>query len=132
MDQRTSGKFVRFLIVGAAVAVFYFILCYLFRVGLELSPFSATLAAYPICIFCGYLGQRWLAFRSKARHTRSLPRYAILQVAVALTTAFSTQWATQTMGFNPFYMAAFATVIASGLSFLVTLSWVFSEPAGSE
>jgi putative flippase GtrA len=42
------GKVLRFLIVGTTVAVLYFALCYIFRAGLELSPFFATLAAYPI------------------------------------------------------------------------------------
>jgi putative flippase GtrA len=130
-EQSMREKALRFVIVGTTIAGLYFALCFLFRAGLGLSPFVSALAAYPICILCGYLGQKKFAFRSKAGHGRSLPRYVILQVAVALTTAFSTQWATQAMSFNPFYMSLFATVVASGVSFFVSYLWVFSEPADS-
>jgi putative flippase GtrA len=132
MDQSMWGKVVRFVIVGTTVTVLYFALCYMFRADLDLRPFFATLAAYPICMLCGYLGQKKFAFRSNAGHVRSLFRYTMLNLAVALTTAFSSQWATQEMGFSPFYMSVFATVVAGGVSFFVSLFWVFSEPAASE
>ena len=124
----SAGKTMRFALVGAVCAVLYFHLCYGLKAGLGWSAFSAALVAYLVCLAIGYAGQKHFAFKSNSGHNKSLPRYAVLQVAVALFTALSTEWATHVMDFSAFYVSAFATLVAGGISFLVSYHWVFEEP----
>lgn len=123
-----QGKFVRFLLVGGGCAVLYFILAWAFQAQAELPPFFATIAANAISFCVAYLLQRTWTFRSVATHKVTLPRYATVQVLAALTTATVAQTIAH---FYPhassLTIAAVSTVIASGLSFVLSSVWVFSH-----
>lgn len=125
-----SGKFVRFVIVGSGSALLYFALMWLCRASLGLTPFLATLCAYGISFCAAYTLQHKWTFRSDAAHLVTLPRYALVQIACALLTASITQAVSHIYPQAPGWMlAGVSTVLASGLSFALSLMWVFSAPS---
>jgi putative flippase GtrA len=124
-----AGKFLRFVLVGSICAALYFSICYVLKAGLAWSAFSSALVAYLVCFALGYAGHKNLVFGSRSGHARSLPRYALLQIMVAVFTAASTEWAAVLMDLNPLHVSVFATVLAGTVSFFVSYFWVFREPS---
>lgn len=123
-----GARAIRFIFVGVAVAGLFFSLCYIFEGTFGWSPFIAAFVAYLICFAVGYVGQKTFAFGSQLQHIKSLPRYAVLQVAVALVTATSTQVAGTWLDLDVPYSSLFATALAGAFSFFGSYFWVFRTP----
>ncbi|WP_108470441.1 GtrA family protein [Rhodanobacter thiooxydans] len=124
-----SGKFVRFLIVGGGCALLYFVLMWFCRANLGFAPFVATICAYGVSFCVAYVLQHRWTFRSEATHKVTLPRYTLAQVTCALLTAGITQAISHIYPQSPnWILAGVSTVLASGLSFVLSSLWVFAVP----
>lgn len=124
-------KLARFLIVGVGCAFLYFGLAFVLRAHGGLRPFMATIAAYVISFGIAYVLQRTWTFQATTRHAVTLPRYAAVQGTAALLTATLTEVIAH---FQPtasaLAIAAVSTVIAAGLSFVLSSTWVFNHVPG--
>lgn len=124
-----SSQLVRFIIVGGGGALLYFALMWFFRADLGWTPFSATICAYAMSFCAVYTLQHKWTFRSGASHKVTLPRYVVVQVTCALLTAGITQVVSQLYLRSPgWLLAGISTVVAAGLSFILSSLWVFAAP----
>ena len=119
--------YVRFVAVGAAATLGYFIICYALQGGVGWPPFWASVTAYAIMFGFAYVGQRNIAFRSARRHRESLPSYLLLQISCALLAACIVQLLATTFRQSPLVASAIATVLAGGTSYFVSASWIFFD-----
>src|SRR4051795_10266983 len=89
-----SGLFdstaIRFFVTGGGAAALFFALSVAF-VTAGAPPFWGSLAAYAIAFLASYLLQRGWTFRGLHRHRHALPRYLILQLGCALSSAAAAQ-----------------------------------------
>jgi putative flippase GtrA len=118
---------IRYVFVGAAAALGYFVVCYLLQ---KIPGWTASLAsgvAYGAMFGFAYLGQRNIAFRSTRLHRKSLPAYLLLQLGCALLAALIVEFLTRASRQSPLVASAAATVIAGGVSYVVSASWVFFD-----
>ena len=120
------GELVRFLIVGGGCALLYFVLMWFSRANLGLEPFTATICAYGVSFCVAYTLQYKWTFHSDIAHKVTLPRYAAVQATSALLTASITQAASHFYPHSPSWLlAGISTIVASGLSFVLSSQWVF-------
>jgi putative flippase GtrA len=129
--RRSSALFeftyARFIAVGAAAALGYFIICYALQRVSRWPPFGASVVAYVIMFGFAYFGQRNITFRSARRHRESLPAYLLLQIGCALLAAGIVQLLAMTFRQSPLVASGIATVLAGGTSYLVSASWIFFD-----
>jgi putative flippase GtrA len=117
--------FARFVAVGVAGAVVLFGLTYAFeRAGA--APIWGYAVAYAIAFVFSYSLQRGWTFGARHRHNDALPRYLILQLACAMTSAVVGQGLTNWTALQPVLISGFCTVLASAMSFFGARYWVFS------
>lgn len=120
-----AGLVSRFAMVGIGATLLYASLALLFS-QMALAPIQASVLAYAVATVFSYLGQKFLAFRSRGAHRSELPKFLVLTavgfgVATAMPAFFS-----GLLGFQP-YVAAVATCIVVPLINLFVLDrWVFS------
>lgn len=119
----SSEKF-RFVIVGGAVACVYFVLVTV-MIGHGFGAVLAALTAYCISFFVGYFFQRNFSFRSKVHHRQSLPRYALLQIACAITAMISAEIAVTVKIEDPYKIGLITTGALGFISYLFSSRWVF-------
>ena len=117
----------RFIIVGGAGALVYFLCSYLFLTLTQLPAFLASLLAYVCSFGFSYLGQKCWAFRSTASHRVTLSRYAILQIFCAIFAATFTHISVSVSQLSPLYASAIATFLTCGISYFASSLWVFSD-----
>ena len=120
-----AGLVTRFAMVGIGATLLYASLALLFS-QMALAPIQASVLAYAVATVFSYLGQKFLAFRSRGAHRSELPKFLALTavgfgVATAMPAFFS-----GLLGFQP-YVAVVATCIVVPLINLFVLDrWVFS------
>ena len=117
----------RFVIIGLAGAFGYFVLNFFFQTRFRLSPFLASALAYGLAFSLVYLGQKIWAFRSTSPHTKSLPRYAIVQLVSLFTGSAITQLAATYGGLSPILSSACAAAVAGVVSYTLSRTWAFSD-----
>jgi putative flippase GtrA len=122
-----NWKTVRFIAVGILGALVYFIGSYLFLTYTEIPAFLASLLTYGCSFGFAYLGQKVFAFRSIAPHSVTLARYAVLQACCATFVATFTQVFVSYTDLSPLIISGLATVFTSGISYVVSSCWVFSD-----
>lgn len=118
----------KFVVVGggAAAALAGFTFGFL-RVGLK--PLAAGLAAYVCAFAIAYLLQRNWTFDGAGRHSRTLPRYLLVQAVCATTSALATHIFVDRLDWPALISAVAMTVVVSTASFLASSLWVFRETA---
>ena len=121
-----DSKGLRFLLTGGGMAAFFFVLSILLVLA-GLPPFWGSLLAYAIALLLGYLLQRGWTFGARHRHGHALPRYFILQVGCALSSAVLAQWLVTRFGLSPFAMSLVTTGFAGLVSYVVSSLWVFPD-----
>lgn len=122
------GKVARFLVVGVSCALLYFALTWALQARGRLPPYLATAIAYLASFGAAYVLQRAWTFQSKKAHAVTLPRYAAVQALAALLTAISTQAIAHFFpSATTLVIAAASTILAGSLSFILSLTWVFSH-----
>lgn len=114
----------RFLISGVGTAALFFVLSFLFARG-GLAPFWASVSAYAIAFGVGYSVQRTWTFQANTAHGQALPRYFALQAGCALVSGVVAEGAVRYLGTTPFFMSVLTTLVAGGVSFVVSRLWVF-------
>ena len=117
----------RFVVVGSLSAAGYFALCFLAQVIIGWPAFWASLVAYGIAFALTYLAHKHWAFRSKTPHGTTLLRYGILQAGLALAIASTTQILATWFGFPALINSIVSAVLAAGLSYFLSLNWVFRD-----
>lgn len=119
-------RLIRFMIVGGASAALYFLLDWICQSRFGFKPYVATVLAYIPSFIIAYSLQRSWAFRSAASHMGTLPRYALVQLVVAILTAILTQAFVYSFpGARHVLVAGVSTITASAVSFVLTSGWVF-------
>lgn len=123
-----NSRFIRFVIVGGGSAILYFLLMWLCRSSLGLTPFLATICAYSASFCAAYTLQHRWTFRSGTTHRITLPRYALVQVICAVLTAGVTQAISHAYPqAADGILAGISTALASSLSFVLSSRWAFSS-----
>lgn len=125
------GKMLRFGLVGTACAIVFFFINYMMLNFFGLGVFFSLVITYFSCFFMGYILQKNVAFRSDSRHSRSLPRYAMLHLGGFVFVYFVTEYLARVLP-RPDVSAPLAATFFCGLiSFFISVSWVFADhPAG--
>lgn len=119
-------RLVRFVIVGGGAAALLMTLNFGFmRLGLP--PFAAGLTAYAISFVFAYTLQSLWTFPSDKRHSRTLPRYLIVQVCCALISGALSHLLVRMLDWTPAVASAVMTVCVSGLSYFLSSLWVFAD-----
>lgn len=118
-------RLVRFLIVGVGAAILLLALSYLF-VRLGMAPFVGATLAYAISFAVAYTAQRNWTFESQEAHSRTLPRYFVLQAGCAIISGVTAHTAVSGFGTSPFIMSVTTTIVASAASFVLSSIWVFA------
>ena len=127
-----SRKTLRFIVVGILGALVYFICSYLFLTYTQLPAFLASLFAYACSFGFAYLGQKIWAFRSVSPHKVTLFRYAVLQFCCATFAATFTQVFVSYTELSPLLLSGLATLMTSGISYIVSSCWVFADASEQE
>lgn len=120
-DRATIG---RFIAVGGGAALLLFLLTWLLAAA-GAPPFVAGTAAYATAFFAAYLTQRGWSFRWKHAHRDAFPRYVAAQTLAALISGVVAHVCMSGFGLPPEAAALLAACAASGISFLMSLFWVF-------
>lgn len=126
-DRATIGRFVA---VGVAAALLFFLLTWLF-IAAGVPPFAAGTIAYAIVFAVAYLTQRGWSFRWQHAHRQALPRYAVAQAMAALMSGLAAQIGISGLGWPPEASALLAACAASAVSFVLSLFWVFPARPGT-
>lgn len=121
-DRATIG---RFIVVGVAAALLFFLLTWLFIAAGGLPPFAGGTLAYAIVFAAAYLTQRGWSFRWQHAHGHALPRYAAAQALAAVVSGAVAQIGTSGLGWPAGAAALLAACVASATSLLLSLFWVF-------
>jgi putative flippase GtrA len=117
---------VRFVLVGGGSALLLMTLSFAFmRLGVP--PFAAGLGAYAICFVVAYQLQRNWTFRGAGRHSRTLPRYFIVQVCCALISGLLSHLLARALAWPPALASAGMTVCVAAISYFATSLWVFAD-----
>lgn len=122
----------RFLIVGGGTAALLMGLSFgLMRLGAP--PFGAGLAAYAVSFVVAYTLQRNWTFRAEGRaagrHSRTLPRYLLVQASCALVSGALSHLLVRVFGWPPALASAGMTVCVAGVSYFASSLWVFADDA---
>jgi putative flippase GtrA len=129
---RVSGVFdstvIRFIVTGGGAAALFFVLSVAF-VTTGAPPFWGSLAAYAVAFLASYLLQRGWTFRSLHRHGHALPRYLILQLGCALSSAAAAQALVSLFAAPVLLMSFIATGFAGVVSYVLSSKWVFPMAA---
>lgn len=119
-----GATMVRFVAVGTGAALLLFVLTWFFAAA-GMPPLAAGAIAYAVAFAVTYLAQRGWSFGGQHAHGHALPRYFAAQAVAALTSGLAAQIAVSGPGWGHEAAAALATFAASGVSFLLSLLWVF-------
>jgi putative flippase GtrA len=118
---------VRFVVVGGACAVLYFLICLTLREYFRVNAFFSSFWAYVICFGIGYLSQRNLTFRSITSHSVALRRYFLLQATGAIVVSGLTSIAASASQLNAASTSLVSTLLCGVASFFISSRWVFRE-----
>lgn len=118
---------VRFVLVGGACAMLFFLISYGLRGFLGWGQFAATLATYSVCFGVGYSAQRSIAFRANRSHLVALPRYALLHAGAGIVVSLLASWITDVSDLRPALASLYATMLAGAVSFFISANWVFRD-----
>lgn len=118
-------RLVRFVIVGGGATALLMSLTYAFlRLGVP--PFRAGLGAYAISFVFAYLLQRSWTFQGAGRLKRTLPRYFVLQLGLALVSGGLSHVLKQALNWPPLEASAAMTLCVSVISYVGSSRWVFA------
>jgi putative flippase GtrA len=121
-----GNELVRFALAGIGAAGLFWAASFgLVRSGV--SPFWSSLGAYALAFAAGYTLQHGWTFGARHAHRRSLPRYALLQIASALVSGLTADVAVNYFGLSAIAMATTTTILTSTLGVVGSLFWVFAE-----
>jgi putative flippase GtrA len=121
--MRIQEKLVFLAVGGFSASCYLFIAWALHALGLWPTPSSAV--SYALCIPLGYLGHRYLTFRSNQPHDRAAPRYIVVQglaLLIVTVTTFVASAVAELPALVSFFLAA---VTAASASYLMQRHWVF-------
>lgn len=119
----------RFLLVGTTTALIYFLLMWLLMT-FNIRPAISATVAFLIAFACAYSAQRKWTFASKVGHSTLLPRYLISQILCVTTSAGIAEIAHKILLFpDSVVVAALATFVSGGMSYLLSSRWVFAKSA---
>jgi putative flippase GtrA len=129
VDRAAQTQAVRFVAVGVACAVLFFVVNFL-AYTLSRSQFIALVAAYLVCFPAGYFLQRNFTFDApvRSRHASAMPRYALLHLAGFLGVYAGSVVLSRYLTDNTALISALTTGLAGAASFFVSRLWVFAAP----
>src|ERR1700754_4762699 len=104
-EEVLSRRETRFLLAGAGLAGFFFIVVFLLVTVGGLPPFASSVIAYFSALGLGYFVQRNWAFRGRHSHSKALPRYLALQTGCAVLSGLGAQAATTYFRMPPLTMS---------------------------
>lgn len=118
---------VRFGLVGLSATAAYAILGLALVSGLGLAPLYGNSVAFALSFVVSYLGHRRWTFRSSKGHSRSLPRFALVQgLGLALNSGII--WLAMKAGTGYPMAMLLAIVACPALVYLLCRIWVFGQP----
>jgi putative flippase GtrA len=114
--------------VGGLCALLFFAVYYFCLEIVKLPASLALLSTYTTCFGIGYTLQRKFAFKATGTHRKSLWRYLVLHVVGMIFVYSATQWMEAVWRVGAVGASLSATALAGLASFIISLTWVFSEP----
>jgi putative flippase GtrA len=131
LDRVLERRESRFILTGAGLAIFFFVVSFLL-VSIGLVPFASSVLAYVSTLGIGYVIQRNWSFCGRHAHAKALPRYLSLQAGCAVMSGVDAQMATTFFHMPAVTMSILNTVIVSLISYVVSLNWVFPDDRSSK
>ena len=131
MSETIDSTVIRFVVTGGGAAALFFVLSIAFLTA-GAPPFWGSLAAYAIAFLASYLVQRGWTFRGLHRHGHALPRYLILQLGCALSSAAAAQALDTLFAASVLLTSFIATGFAGVVSYVLSANWVFSDGRKSQ
>lgn len=125
----TLSKLARFVVVGGLCAILFFAVYYFCLQLVKLPALLALLSTYTTCFGIGYALQRNFAFKATGTHRKSFWRYLVVHVLGMIFVYFVTQWMEAVWRIGAVGASLSATALAGLVSFIISLTWVFAEPA---
>jgi putative flippase GtrA len=132
LEDVLSRRETRFLLAGAGLAGFFFIVVFLLVTIGGLAPFASSVLAYFGALGLGYFVQRNWSFRGRHSHSKALPRYLMLQTGCAVLSGLGAQAATTYFRMPPLTMSIVNTFLMALISYVVSLNWVFPDDQRSK
>ncbi len=123
---RKAARYAGFGVVFAAI---YFAIFYVAQRFFGLQAWAATLVGYMLIVPAHYVIHARFTFQADLDHQTAIPRQVAWQIASCLIGALLTQALVGFLHASLFIAALIGTLVVNGLSFAVSLMWVFvSKP----
>lgn len=126
-----SARVARFVIVGVGSAALLAVVTYLL-IQAGVSPFASGLIAYAVAFGVAYALQRNWTFEGAGRHSRTLPRYFLVQAACALISGGLTHALKSWLGWPAAGASLAMTFVVAVISYLASTYWVFADAQDAE
>ena len=117
-------RWVRFGLVGAAATAAYFLCGLVFVKILGLPLLAGNACAYALGFIVSYSGQKRWTFASKGSTGKSLPKFALAQLAGLCLNSIIVDWAVRLGAAYEFAMLL-ATVLVPVAVYFICKLWVF-------
>jgi putative flippase GtrA len=120
-----SQKAARFFGFGLLFAVAYYVILYSAQRWGGLQPWLANVVGYAIIVPIHYVVHARFTFRADLHHGKAIPRHLVWQVASCLLGSLLTQGLAEMFQAAPALAALIGTIVVNGMSFIVSLFWIF-------
>ncbi|QCB46342.1 GtrA family protein [Hydrogenophaga sp. PAMC20947] len=118
-------KFVKFLVVGGLGAISYVGISHILTEN-GMQAWIASLLTYSGLIPFIYLLQRRIVFESNENHSRSFPRYLMIQL-IGLSFSAICPYALEKLNVNPTLSFILVVILITSTNFILQLKWAFLE-----
>ena len=126
LDRLLQAQLARFLVVGGGAAALLMALTFVLLTA-GAPPFLGGAGAYAVTFVVAYLLQRNWTFRAAGRHSRTLPRYFVVQLVCGLASGGLSHLLAQVFGWPAAAASAVMTVCVAAISYFASSLWVFSD-----
>ncbi|MEO0401778.1 MAG: GtrA family protein [Pseudomonadota bacterium] len=121
-----AHRFIRFAIVGSAVAGLY-VLLYLAFLSIGLAQPVANAAAFLLAVAVQYIGQAGFTFQSRLNDAPQITRFAIMIGCGLITSAVITGLVGPALALPHWAAAAIVTIILPLQNYVIMTRWVFAH-----
>lgn len=132
MWKDRGREVLRFLQVGVASNVAYFLMLALLHLYLRLALWQAASVAYAASMGVNYVLHHRHTFRSTERHSAAMVRYLILHVSMLAVNSLVLHLLVTVAGGRYWVSQAIAIGVVTVLTYLLGREWVFSSKAAGE
>jgi putative flippase GtrA len=127
-----SYKATRFFGFGLIFAAAYYVILYTAQRWGGVAPWLANVIGYAIIVPIHYVVHARFTFRADLHHRRAIPRHIAWQLVSCLLGSILTQGLADLLQAAPALAALIGTIVVNGMSFVVSLFWIFVGKADGQ